>query len=138
MNTLSTSRWNVLPARAGGQRGALLMEIVIGILVFTVVGTAVLAGLSSVQLSSADTRSQAIAESIARNQMERVVAGAFPTLPYTYSGGELVSTPADYSVSADALEYQPGAPGIARVTVNVSFFGSTMLTLESLWFKDSP
>ena len=119
------------------QRGALLMEALIGIFVLSVLGTAVLAAMSTVQRSGANTRSEAIAESIARNQMERITSGTFPvSLPYTFSGGELVSTPSDYAVAASASEYQSGVATIVQLSVTVSFIGTDLFTLDSVWLED--
>ena len=55
---------------AKGERGALLMETIIALVVFVLVGGTVLRGVSTTFLSGAVTENQSIAENIARNQLE--------------------------------------------------------------------
>ena len=62
-------------------RGSLLLETVIAVMVFSMVGTAVMAGLNTAYMSGTKIEAQSAAENIARNQMESVFS-----LPYQAPG----------------------------------------------------
>ena len=62
---------------AGDCRGALLLETVIAIMVFSLVGVAVLGGLSTAYTSGAKTEVQSVAENLARNQVESIFSGPY-------------------------------------------------------------
>jgi hypothetical protein len=64
-----------LGAVAGDSKGTILLETVIATIVFALVGTAVLAGLSTMYRSGSITEKQSVAENVARNQMESIFAG---------------------------------------------------------------
>ena len=53
-------------------RGSLMVEVVVAVVLFGFVGSAVLAGLSTAHTSGARTKAQAVAENLARNQLEDV------------------------------------------------------------------
>jgi len=122
-----------LVARAGaflaGCRGGLMLETVIAVAVLGLVGTAVLAGLSTTQSSGAKTEGQSVAENIARNQMEHIFALPFQDPPSTYS---VVATPAGYGVTAQALQYVPGDVNIEKLVVTVTRGAQELLVLETL------
>ena len=54
-----------------------MLETVVAVVIFTLVGTAVLAALSTAHTSGARTESQSIAENLARNQMEDAFCRAY-------------------------------------------------------------
>lgn len=111
------------------RRGALLMEIAMAVAIFGVVGSAVLAGLSTTHTASAVTREQSLAENIARNQMEYVFSLPYSVPTSTYPS---IAAPSGYTVTAIAGEYILGDPNIEKVVVTVQHSGVTVLTLESL------
>jgi len=112
----------------GVESGALLVETVVAVMVFTAVGTAVLTGLSTSQTSSGKTERQSIAENIARNQMEYVASLPYQPPPHTYPS---VGVPAGYSVTAQAIEDVPGDTNIEKVVVTINFEGQVILSLET-------
>ena len=125
---------NVGPARwpdGGrlGERGGLLLEAVVSITLFTIVGTAVLSGLSTAHISSARFESQSVAENLARNQMEHLFSLPYEPPPSSYPG---VATPQGYTVTATVVEYVPGDPLIEKVVVEVLQGGRSVLVLETL------
>lgn len=112
-----------------GEAGAILAETVIAVMLFAALGTAVLAGVSTLHSSGVRAESQAIAEQVARSQMESVFAFPYSPPPATYP---TVETPSGYAVEAVAESYGTGDPRLERVIVRVSHAGRAVLTLETL------
>ena len=119
----------LLGAAAHGCRGGLLMEAVLAVAVFTLVGTAVLSGLSSAHSSGAAVKRHSVAEAIARNQMEHVFSLPYQDPPTTYP---TIATPERYSVTAEGEEYVVGDPNIQQVVVTVYHDATELLVLEAL------
>ena len=126
-------------AFAGGSNGGLLIEVIIAVFVFTLVGTAILSGISTTQISGARVENQSIAENIARNEAEYVM-----TLAYIPPGGQdyaispaLLPLPQGYTLSATpttltvtGLTTDPNT--IEVVVVTISYGGNPVLVLESV------
>ena len=110
------------------QTGALLMETTVSIVVFALVGTAVLTGASIVSTSGAETERQSVAENIGRNQMEYSAAQPYQAAPFNYLA---VPVPAGYAVQALAVEAIAGDPNIQKIIVIITFDGNELLTLET-------
>ena len=122
-----------------GNSGSLLIEVIIAMFVFTLVGTAILSGLSTMQISGARVENQSIAENIARNEAEYVM-----TLAYILPGGPdyeispaILPLPEGYAVSATpttlevtGLTTDPNT--IEMVVVTISLDGNPILTLETV------
>ena len=106
-----------LRSLVGDCKGGLMMEVVVAVTVFTLVGTAVLVGLSTAHTSGAATESQSIAENIGRNQMEYMLTLPYQLPPSIYA---TVEPHQGYSVTAVGEEYVIGGPNIERVIVTVS------------------
>ena len=120
--------------------GVTLLETVIALAMFSSAGTAVLMGVSAAHTSSDRVEAHAIAENLARNQMEYVLS-----LEYVAPGGNYASVaddvilnlaiPSGYSVSAVAETYlaDDGFTGsIENVVITVSRDAQSVLILESL------
>ena len=129
--TAPAVRW--LAALARGTDGALLMETLIAVTVFSMLGAAVLSGLSTAHRSTANTEDQSVAESIARNQMEQVFVDAYLDPPASYTP---VATPPGYSVTVDAQEFVVADPNVAKIIVTVFRAGQQVLVVESLRLKE--
>ncbi|MBI4340324.1 MAG: hypothetical protein HY680_10315 [Chloroflexi bacterium] len=108
----------------------LLLETAIALLVLGVLSGAVLMGLSTVQRSGAKTESQAVMESLARNQMEYVFSLPYQDPPATYPS--LSSVPPGYGVTALAEEYVAGDANIQELVVRVTFGDQELLALQTL------
>ncbi len=120
---------------AKGSGGSMLLETVVAVMVFSMVGTAVLAGLSTSYRAGAKVEAQAEAENIARNQMESIFSQ-----PYREPGQtaySLISPPVGYAVSTAIEEVDPGAPDpdIEKITVTVSRDGQEIVILTGLRFN---
>jgi Tfp pilus assembly protein PilV len=110
-----------------------MLEAVVAVMVFTLVGVGGLGGLSTVHISGAETESQSIAENLGRNQMENVFSLPYQDPPSTYPS---LATPPGYSVLAEAEEYVVGDPAIEKVVVTVSHDSQQVLVLETLRVRD--
>ncbi len=104
-------------------------------MVFSMVGTAVMAGVNTAYKSGTIVEAQSEAENIARNQMESVFSQPYQTpgsTPYP-----TISPPAGYSVSiATADAVTPPDPDIEQVTVTVSRDGQDILILTGIRFNN--
>ena len=116
----------------GGNSGALMVEALIAVLIFTMLGVAALIGLQTTLTAGNRTQGQSIAESVARSQMEFVFSQAYQDPPTAYP---TVTPPTGYSVTANASEAQPGVSTLQRVTVSVSREGRTLLEMETFRVK---
>ena len=112
-----------------GERGALLMEALVAVSVFTLLGAAVLSGSTATRNASASAEQAAVAENIARNQLETILAAPYQDPPHSYAP---ISTPPGYAVTADVQELIGGDTNIAIISVAVTLNGEPVLTLESL------
>jgi len=110
------------------QGGSLLVETVLVLGVFGILGTAVLSGVQTSYTSKRQFDSQSTAENIVRNQMEYVFEQPYVPPPGTY----LTITPPDgYSVTAEALDYN-GDPNVETVRVTVYHQGQPVKLFETL------
>ena len=124
---------NRLLAVGWDSRGALLIDSVVAIGVFALIGAAVLAGVSSSRTTGARVEYLAIAETVGRNQMEYVFSLAYQnpqSTPYP-----TITPPQGYSVTVVAQEYKVGDSDIEKIIVNVLHDNQNILLLETLRAK---
>ena len=107
----------------------MMVESLIAVSVFTLLGAAVLSGSTPTRNASARAEQAAVAENIARNQLETVLAAPYQDPPYSYTP---ISTPPGYAVTADALVLVGGDSNIATIVVVVTLKVESVLTLGSL------
>ena len=111
-------------------RGNLLLETVVAITIFALVGGAVLSGMSTALDTGSMVEGQSVAEEIARNQMESVFNVSYQeplSTPYP-----TVVPPAGYAINLTADEYLTGDVNIGMVVVTVSRDSENILVLETL------
>ena len=119
-------------------RGGMFIETILVVIIFSVVGTAVLSGISGTRSSGARTERQGFAENIARNQIEYIFTLPYQEPPSTYPSIDLSSQDyVGYAVSGKAIfDLDAGTDqNIERVLVTVSFGGEEILSLETLRAK---
>jgi type II secretory pathway pseudopilin PulG len=114
-----------------GQRGGLLVETVVAIMVFTAVGSAVLTGLSISQTTGGDIERRAVAEELARTQMEYLASQPYQDPPVVYGIAPTVVLPPGYAMLIVGAEEYPGDQNLQRITVTVSAGAENVLTLET-------
>ena len=117
---------------ARGSAGSMLLETVVAVMVFGLVGTAVIGSLGTVNISGAKTESQSTAENIARNKMEYLFSQPYrepQQTPYPTA-----SVPTGYSVSTtlDFANTVNPDPEIEKMTATVSHNAQVILTLETV------
>ena len=118
-------------------RGALLLETVIAVTVFALVGVAVLTGLSTAYTSGNKTEIQSVTENLARNQMESIFSGPYRE-PHQTPYPTITGIPASYSVHT-AVEFQDHLnpdPEVERISVTARHSGQDIMTLETLRGRD--
>ena len=113
--------------------GSILLETVVASIIFAMVGTAVLAGLSTMYASGSLTETQSVAENLSRNQMEFVFDQPYRE-PQQTSYQIISGVPANYSVTT-TVEYADISlpdPEVAMIAVTARHLGKNTLTLKSL------
>jgi hypothetical protein len=132
---------------AQDSRGVALLESVMAITIFAALGTALMVGIRTANISGAVVEDHSIAEQLARNQMEYVFTQPYLAPPSAYPS-ILNSTDVTYTVdpgftvTADALVWAEGNPAIVtdtnieKVVVTVSDASRDILVLETLRTND--
>ena len=107
-----------------------MLETVVAVVIFTLVGTAVLAALSTAHTSGARTESQSIAENLARNQMEDAFCRAYQEPDSTYPS---IAPRVGHTVVAEARKYAGYDPAKGQeIVVTVSRDGEAVMILVTL------
>lgn len=119
----------ILRHLACGQRGGLLVETVVALALFGILGTAVLASVQTSSISKGVFDEQSMAENILRNQMEYVFEQPYESPGETYL---TVAIPDGYSVTVEALEYEATSADIETVQVTVFKDGQQVKVLQTL------
>lgn len=120
--------------------GITLMETIIALGIFSSAGSAVLMGVGAAHTSSDRVHASAIAENLARNQMEYVSGLPYVAAPGNYASiandvGLNIAIPTGFGVTAAAQAYGVSdgfAGSIEKVVVTVTRDGQSILTLEAL------
>ena len=116
---------------ARGQAGGLLIETVVALTVFGVLGSAVLSGVQTSFLSKGKFDVQSVAENLVRNQMESALQKTYKAWPDTYDA--VTSTPAGFTVTAQALQYSTSTDSnIQTVRVTVTHQGQTIKVFDTV------
>ena len=124
----------------GNSQGITLIELLVALAVFSSAGTAVLVGVSAAHSSSKIVDGSAIAENLARNQMEYVWSQPnLVSLPGSYDSiaddvSLNINIPAGFAVSNAATEFAADAfnGSIEKVVVTITRGGQSILVLETL------
>lgn len=106
-----------------------MVETVVAITVFALVATAMLAGVSTAQLSGSKSDGHATAENLVRNQIEEIFSLPYQAPPVTFMP---IAAPAGYTVTATAVEYVPGDSNVERIEVTITRGGDVILVIETL------
>ena len=106
-----------------------MVEAVVAVTLFTLVGAAVLGGLSTTFISGGLFEGQSAAETLGRSQMENALSLPYQVPPSTYPA---ISAPPGYSVTAAGEEYEVGSTLIEKLVVRVMQGNKEVLVLETL------
>lgn len=118
-------------------KGSLLLETVIAMMIFALVGVAVLAGLSTVYSSGAKTEEQSVAENLARNQVEAIFSGPYRE-PNQTPYATITGIPTNYSLSS-SVDFEDAVdpdPEVETVSVTASHNGQDIISLNTLRGRD--
>ena len=119
-------------------RGGLLLETVVAIIVFSLIGTTVLVGVSTARRSGDIVDAQSIAENVARNQMEYTFSRAYKAPPLSYASisdlpGNDFNVPTGFTVTATAILRSGSTdPDLETVRVTVNHLGEQVLVVETI------
>lgn len=127
------ARWS-LAALSGDRRGSMLSESIVAVVTLTLVGTAVLTGVSTLYISRTTVEGQSTAENLGRNQLEYMSSLPYQDPPTAYP---TITPPSGFTVTATAEEYVPGDVTIEKVIVTVTQAEGANLVLETLRAKDT-
>ena len=112
------------------QRGTLLLETVVALTVFGILGTAVLSSVQTSYISKRQFDIQSESENIVRNQMEYVFEQPYKPWVDTYL---TITPPTAYSVLADALQYGTSTdPNVETVRITVNHYGQAVKVFETI------
>ena len=109
-----------------------MLDAVIAMMTFSIVGFAVMGGLSTTQLSSNAVEGQSVAENLARNQLELAFAAPYISPPTTYA---TVGVPNGYGITAVAEQFVSGDTNVQKIVVTVTRDGAGVLMVETLRVK---
>ena len=120
--------------------GQMLLEVILAISIFGLVGASVLVGVRVAHKTASLVEDHSIAERLARNQMEYVLSQAYKDVGQSYDSinvapNDQFSVPAGYQVTAVAQQFlaDDGFQGsIEKVVVTVSLNGKSVVVLETL------
>ena len=128
--TLSARLRHGLRRIASGQRGGLLLETVVALSVFGVVGTSLMSGVQTSYTTKTQFDIRSRAENIVRNEMEGVFAQAYKLPGQTYS---TATTSDGFIVTSEAISYSTTSdPNLLEtVRVTVQHGGLTVKVLEA-------
>ena len=117
---------------AGDQRGGLLVDALVATTLLGIIGTAVVGSVQSSYISEHKFDDQAMVENIVRNQMEYALEQAYQYHSPEGTPYETVTTPAGYSVTAKAFEYDEESNKIQTVQVTVLRDGQPVKVVDLL------
>ncbi len=124
-----------LTDRSRGQTGALLIETVVALTVFGVLGSVVLSGVQTSHISKRNFDSQSVAENLVRNQMEYALKQTYKAWPTTGNiyYDPVTSTPSGFTITAEALQYSTSTDTkIETIRVTVTHQGQTVKVFETI------
>ncbi len=132
---------------ARNSRGFALLDTVMAVTIFAALGTALMVGIRTANISSGVVEDHSIAERLGRNQMEYVFTQPYLAPPAAYPSIQGASdftytVESGLTVVANALVYSEGDPtivtdtNIEKVVVTVSDATRDILVLETLRTND--
>ena len=123
-------------------RGGLLLDTVVAIMLFALIGTTVLVGVSTARRSGDIVDKQSIAENVARNQLEYLFSRAYKAPPLSYASisdlpDNEFNVPSGFTVTAAAI-LRSGItdPNLETVRVIVNHLGEQVLVVETIRGRD--
>ncbi len=113
------------------QRGALMLEIVVTLTVFGVLGTAVLGAVHTSFIGKRLFDQQSVAENLIRNQLESVLEQTYKAPDDPDPTYLAIAPPDGYTVTAQSLTYDVANTDISTVRITVYQDGQPVKTFET-------
>jgi prepilin-type N-terminal cleavage/methylation domain-containing protein len=110
-----------------GEQGMTLVETLVAIAVLGVSSTTFILALSTGTIAVRTQDEDALAQGLARSQMETIKAAAYDSTGASYS---TISTPAGYSISLNTNSALYSDSNIQKITVIVLHNGTVLYSLE--------
>ena len=129
LNSMSRSLGWWLQRLTHNQRGGLLVEVVVALTVFGLLGSAVLGSVQTSHIGKRQYEEHAQAENIIRRQLDYVWEQAYKVPGQSYLS---ITPPASYSVTADSLTWDSGTTDVSTVQVTVDHDGQQVRLFETL------
>ncbi len=123
-------RW--LQCLLRNQRGALLIETVVALAVFGVLGVAVLGAVQTSHITKRDFDIYSTTENLIRNQLEFVLEQPYKDPGQTYLS---IVPPDGYSITAESLTYDVTSTDISTVRVTVYQDGQAVKVFDTIRTK---
>ena len=118
-----------LPRLLGGQQGGLLLETLVAITVFGVLGSVMFTGVQTSYIAKRNFDIHSRAENIVRTEVESVYAQAYKPPGQTYTS---ITTVDGFTITSVALTYSTTTTDIERIRITVDYGGETVKVLESV------
>lgn len=116
-----------LRPRARGQRGVLLLEVVLALAITATAGVATLGMISVTSLGARSAVDQTFATTLVTSQAEEIGAAVFVPTPGTYSS---IPAPADWAVVNATTPFTGGDAAIQNVLITVMNGSEAVVSLE--------
>ena len=118
-----------LPRLLTGERGGLLLETLIAITVFGVLGSVMYTGVQTSYISKRNFDIHSRAENIVRTEIESIYAQPYKPPGQTYTS---ITTVDGFTITSIALTYSTTTTDIERIRVTVDYGGNTVRVLEAV------
>lgn len=116
-------------SRLAEEKGALLLESLVAVGLLVTVLSATVAGLSTASISVRVNEERTTAQNIARSQLEHTMNEPFCAAPCSYP---TIATPTGFTVTSDAVAYNPPDPNLETIFVTVYRDGQAVVSIEGL------
>lgn len=114
------------------QQGGLLLEVVVAMSVFGVLGAAVLSAVQTASITKRSFELDSQAENIIRNQLDSVFEDPYKAPDAADPTYSPITPPPGYTVTAESITYAATSTDISTVRITVIRDGQTVQTYETL------
>ncbi len=113
------------------ERGSLLMEVVVTLSVFGVLGTAVLGAVQGSYIAKNDFDSNSTVENLIRNQIESAFAETYKA-PGSGNYTPVSAVPAGYTITAEPVTFDATSTDVSTVRITVYKEGQLLKTFDTV------
>ena len=110
------------------RRGVALVELLMALTLVSLVAASFVPGLALGSTAAGLANQEAVAQALARRQVEYVKSFSYDALATTYPK---VPVPADYAVTVTVASVSGSDSNLQQVSVSVTFKGDTVVTADT-------